>query len=81
MTGWRRCCEEDWGGSHYHCAGCGAVTGMYGHYVTIRDGSGFAPLWSGLIPLPFEGHHCTVVIGLLRLFGHTGDLDPRKREA
>lgn len=26
-----RCCEEDFGGSHYHCAKCGKVGGMYGH--------------------------------------------------
>jgi hypothetical protein len=22
-------------GSHYHCSGCDAVTGMYGHFTTI----------------------------------------------
>lgn len=32
----KRCCEEDYGGSHYHCANCGEVSGMYGHYV--KDG-------------------------------------------
>lgn len=32
VPGGPRCCPEDWGGSHYHCAGCNGVTGMYGHY-------------------------------------------------
>jgi hypothetical protein len=26
-----RCCDEDYGGSHYHCARCGAACGMMGH--------------------------------------------------
>lgn len=26
------CCPLDFGGSHYHCARCDCVTGMYGHY-------------------------------------------------
>lgn len=25
-----RCCEEDLGGSHYHCPACGRVGSMYG---------------------------------------------------
>lgn len=25
------CCDEDLGGSHYHCAKCGAVCSMMGH--------------------------------------------------
>ena len=28
----RLCCDQDYGGSHYHCAKCEAVTGMFGHY-------------------------------------------------
>lgn len=35
MSGWhpeQRCCAEDFGGSHYHCAHCGQVAGMQGHY-------------------------------------------------
>ena len=28
--------ESKWpGGSHYHCGGCGAVGGMYGHWTTL----------------------------------------------
>lgn len=26
-----RCCDEDFGGSHYHCAYCRGVSGMQGH--------------------------------------------------
>lgn len=26
-----RCCPEDYGGSHYHCANCGEVSSMFGH--------------------------------------------------
>ncbi len=42
------CCDEDYGGSHYHCGHCREVTSMMGHYVeaTYRDGT------------PFEGHTC-----------------------
>lgn len=31
---WPACCVEaaKYGGSHYHCANCGEVAGMYGHY-------------------------------------------------
>ena len=29
-------CAEDEGGSHYHCARCGAVTSMYGHYTNAE---------------------------------------------
>jgi hypothetical protein len=28
-----RCCSEDYGGSHYHCARCQEVCGSHGHYV------------------------------------------------
>jgi len=37
-----RCCAEDFGGSHYHCGNCNAVTGMYGHYAArvFPDGHG-----------------------------------------
>lgn len=31
-SGRERCCDEDYGGSHYHCTRCGAVTSMMGHY-------------------------------------------------
>jgi hypothetical protein len=31
-NGRERCCEEDFGGSHYHCAHCGQVSSMQGHY-------------------------------------------------
>ena len=26
-----QCCDDDWGGSHYHCPACGQETSMYGH--------------------------------------------------
>ena len=26
------CCPDDFGGSHYHCAYCGCVCGMMGHW-------------------------------------------------
>lgn len=43
MSEWpkRECCDEtDFGGSHYHCAHCNGVTGMYGHMSggAFRDG-------------------------------------------
>ena len=45
-----RCCDQDFGGSHYHCARCGAVTGMYGHWEGGRfDGDRF---------VTFEAHMC-----------------------
>ena len=31
-----KCCDEDYGGSHYHCAQCGEVTGMMGHFLGDR---------------------------------------------
>ena len=27
----RPCCDEDYGGSHYHCVRCGAACSMMGH--------------------------------------------------
>lgn len=30
------CCPEDWGGSHYHCARCSRVSGMYGCYRSVH---------------------------------------------
>lgn len=40
LAGRPRCCELDFGGSHYRCGRCNAVTGMYGHYRggEYRDG-------------------------------------------
>lgn len=73
-----RCCEEDMGGSHYHCAGCGAAGGMYGHYVKITNHPPYAS-WGKNVPLPYEGFTCATVIGLLRIFGHDGDLDARRK--
>lgn len=26
-----RCCEDDYGGTHWHCAKCNGVTSMMGH--------------------------------------------------
>ena len=31
LIGREPCCEEDYGGSHYHCARCGAVCSMMGN--------------------------------------------------
>lgn len=55
-----RCCEEDWGGSHYHCGQCGEVTGMYGHRVTLKAGVAWAEaIAEGLgVSLPFDGFTC-----------------------
>lgn len=55
-----RCCEEDWGGSHYHCGECGEVTGMYGHYVTLTDEHPWMVKRAQEIgvELPFSGHAC-----------------------
>lgn len=30
-----RCCDQDYGGSHYHCGRCGEVASMMGHYVML----------------------------------------------
>lgn len=30
-----RCCDQDYGGSHYHCANCGLVSSMFGHYSAV----------------------------------------------
>lgn len=30
IGGRRRCCDEDFGGSHYHCGRCRRVSGMMG---------------------------------------------------
>ncbi len=27
-------CDQDYGGSHYHCAKCNGVSSMMGHYTT-----------------------------------------------
>lgn len=35
----KRCCDQDFGGSHYHCGNCGQVSSMYGHsYGEDADG-------------------------------------------
>ena len=31
FIGRKPCCEQDFGGSHYHCGRCNGVTGMMGH--------------------------------------------------
>ncbi len=36
-----RCCEQDFDGSHYHCAHCGQVSSMQGHYMSEDIGKGF----------------------------------------
>lgn len=33
-----RCCDQDQGGSHYHCGNCGEVSSMLGHYVAAEGG-------------------------------------------
>lgn len=33
-----RCCDQDYGGSHYHCGGCGQVSGMMGCAECHRTG-------------------------------------------
>jgi len=37
LIGRERCCDEDYGGSHYHCAKCGGVCGMMGHMDATCD--------------------------------------------
>lgn len=57
------------GGSHYHCARCDEVTGMYGHYVSFKSDD---PEWVHErarqlgVTLPFEGFLCDP-------FGDQGD--------
>lgn len=48
--GRKRCCAEDFGGSHYHCGGCGAVTGQLGHYKAVE--------WVNGRRRTMEGHQC-----------------------
>jgi hypothetical protein len=38
MHEYDRCCSQDFGGSHYHCAHCGQVSGMQGHYGRKKEG-------------------------------------------
>lgn len=33
MQGRDRCCDQDYGGSHYHCGNCGKASSMLGHYI------------------------------------------------
>ncbi len=38
-SGWdplTRCCDKDFGGSHYHCPNCGEACGMMGHWSEIQ---------------------------------------------
>lgn len=35
------CCDQDFGGSHYHCGHCGEVSSMQGHYVATPEFTGF----------------------------------------
>lgn len=37
----RRCCDQDFGGSHYHCGRCNdpKPTSMQGHYLRFDDGT------------------------------------------
>lgn len=60
-----RCCDQDFGGSHYHCGGgCGAVTSMYGHYIQVH---GDEPEWMVTrrnLPVGFRDHWCKVVLAL-----------------
>lgn len=39
MNGYNICdvCDEEISGSHYHCANCGAVSSMMGHYVPAKN--------------------------------------------
>lgn len=57
-----RCCNQDYGGSHYHCSNCGAVTGMLGHYITLRPGVKWAEDRAKIlgVGLPFQGFSCAV---------------------
>lgn len=52
-----RCCDEDFGGSHYHCSQCNAVTGMMGHWVRASNQRSADML---RVPLGFEGFTCQV---------------------
>lgn len=36
MIGREPCCDQDFGGSHYHCPRCWAVTSMLGHHVGVH---------------------------------------------
>lgn len=58
--GHARCCEEDYGGSHYHCARCDGVTGMYGHMTTLKPGDKWAKDRAAQlgVSLPFRGFTC-----------------------
>lgn len=85
------CCSQDYGGSHYHCARCGAVTGMYGHYTTgvMFDGKWLklgketidlpdgktAEIDRGLFSCTDEYDEALAALGLERII----DADGRKR--
>ena len=58
QLGRKRCCEEDFGGSHYHCGHCGEVSGMYGHFVMFNKLSSKKLAENLGLPFPFVGFRC-----------------------
>lgn len=38
-----RCCKDDFGGSHYHCAVCGMVCGSHGHLACMNPSANILP--------------------------------------
>ena len=48
-----RCCEDDFGGSHWHCGRCGRVSSIYGH---LTSGIYHRGEW---IPFPDGKSHFT----------------------
>lgn len=50
ILGRPRCCDDDFGGSHYHCGSCGEVSSSMGHW---RGGAYVDGKW-----VKFEGHVC-----------------------
>ena len=55
IQGRARCCDKDFGGSHYHCGNCGEVSSMLGHFVSVSS-----PKMAEMIgrPVGFRGFTC-----------------------
>ncbi len=77
------CCDEDWGGSHYHCGYCGAVTGMYGHFVgELYPKTHKFTIYEGLPDHRYDDHRCAIGARVVNLIAgypivQPGYADPR----
>jgi hypothetical protein len=74
------CCAEDYGGSHYHCAHCGKVSSMYGHYGDPK--AYHAPICANTKPGQMRTEDGrTITIGFCCPVGHTCKLPAHTTES